>query len=218
MVSPAGLEPALPKEENFKFSVSTGSTMEIYINRYRQEISNFQPIPIGDLLTKHSYSEATLRTAIAEATSIRQALINLGIASKGGNYRVIHRAIAKFGIDVSHFVGQGWAKHRDVAPKRSIEQYLTNSVPTTSFRLKYRLIKEGYFTYKCDRCALKEWQGQAIPLELDHIDGNHKNNSFNNLRLLCPNCHALTPTYRRKKSGRLSGARSRNLLIKSQTL
>lgn len=40
--------------------------------------------------------------------------------------------------------------------------------------------------------------GQPIPLELDHIDGNHQNNALQNLRLLCPNCHALTPTFRDK--------------------
>jgi hypothetical protein len=38
--------------------------------------------------------------------------------------------------------------------------------------------------------------GRPIPLELDHIDGHHWNNSLDNLRLLCPNCHAQTPTYK----------------------
>lgn len=42
------------------------------------------------------------------------------------------------------------------------------------------------------------WMGKKISLELDHIDGNNKNNLISNLRYLCPNCHALTPTYRGK--------------------
>lgn len=47
-----------------------------------------------------------------------------------------------------------------------------------------------------------------VPLEIDHIDGNHKNNSPQNLRLLCPNCHALTPTFRNLNKG--NGRRWRN--------
>jgi hypothetical protein len=35
-----------------------------------------------------------------------------------------------------------------------------------------------------------------FPLELDHIDGDRWNSELSNLRLICPNCHAFTPTYR----------------------
>jgi len=51
--------------------------------------------------------------------------------------------------------------------------------------------------YKCTRCGFNETRscGSTI-LEIDHIDGNHQNNVINNLRVLCPNCHALTPKYR----------------------
>jgi len=41
----------------------------------------------------------------------------------------------------------------------------------------------------------------VVPLELNHKDGDHGNNSKGNLELLCPNCHALTPHYRVKKEG-----------------
>lgn len=49
---------------------------------------------------------------------------------------------------------------------------------------------------KCLHCGISTWQGQKITLELDHVDGNNKNHARENMRYLCPNCHALTPTWR----------------------
>jgi len=47
--------------------------------------------------------------------------------------------------------------------------------------------------YQCAQCLGVEWQGRPIPLEMDHIDGNSDNNTEENLNLVCPNCHALSP-------------------------
>ena len=55
--------------------------------------------------------------------------------------------------------------------------------------------------HKCEICTLDTWQGRPIPLELDHIDGDSGNNNLTNVRLICPNCHAQTPTYKNKNRG-----------------
>jgi len=55
---------------------------------------------------------------------------------------------------------------------------------------------------RCAMCSCAEWLGTSIPLELDHIDGDSDNSSRSNLRLVCPNCHALTPTYKGRNKGR----------------
>lgn len=52
------------------------------------------------------------------------------------------------------------------------------------------------FNGKCANCGISTWCGKPLPLEVEHIDGNHSNNSENNLTLLCPNCHSQTSTYR----------------------
>ena len=81
---------------------------------------------------------------------------------------------------------------------RDMSVYLDNKVPMQSDKLKVRLINEGYLEPTCAICERNFWIGETIPLQLDHISGNSEDNSLENLRLLCPNCHAQTPQYRLK--------------------
>jgi hypothetical protein len=62
--------------------------------------------------------------------------------------------------------------------------------------------------HRCEGCGLSEWREKEIPLELDHIDGNPDNNIDENLRLLCPNCHAQTQFYKGAAANRGKGRHS----------
>lgn len=144
---------------------------------------------------KHKYSIEQVKEAIETSLSYRQVMIKLGIKPAGGNYFVIRKFISKYNLDTSHFTGKRWNKglHFD---KRPIEDYLNNVIYMQSHKLRLRLISEGIKEYKCESCGLSEWLGKPIALELNHIDGNNKNNNLDNLNILCPNCHAQTPNYR----------------------
>lgn len=66
--------------------------------------------------------------------------------------------------------------------------------------------------YKCSVCSITEWNNKKIDLELEHKDGNFKNNKSKNLCLLCPNCHSQTETYKAKNKG--NGREYRRKLLK----
>ena len=95
--------------------------------------------------------------------------------------------------------------HRRTIKIHQIEQGLVSERQT----LRNYLIEK--FGYHCFECGLDEWQEEHLPLELDHIDGNPENDFPNNLRLLCPNCHSITPTWKSKNKG--NGRKSRGLRL-----
>lgn len=73
---------------------------------------------------------------------------------------------------------------------KTAEEYIKGN-NISSHKLKEKMIKDGLKKHQCELCLLEEWQGKPIPLELHHKDGNHYNNDFSNLQILCPNCHAM---------------------------
>lgn len=84
--------------------------------------------------------------------------------------------------------------------KYDLQDILDGKYPGYSTsHLHDKLLKEGVKEYKCEKCGISEWFGQRIPIELHHIDGNHNNNSLDNLIFLCPNCHSITDNFKSKK-------------------
>lgn len=63
----------------------------------------------------------------------------------------------------------------------------------------------------CSECGIDEWKNHVLSTELDHIDGDASNNFPINLRLLCPNCHSITPSWKGRNRG--NGRKSRGLSL-----
>ena len=149
---------------------------------------------------KNKKTRVEIESAAAKSSSIAGVCRLLKLVPSGGNYRIIHNAIEKYKIDTSHFTGQGWNINLKFKPfeGKKIEEILVENSTYQSYKLKKRLIAEGIKKSVCESCGQSEWLKQPIPLELHHINGNNSDNRLENLRLLCPNCHALTDSYRGK--------------------
>lgn len=85
---------------------------------------------------------------------------------------------------------RGGKGHKTSNSRKTAIEY-AQSTCVHSHILKLKLIEDGIKEHRCERCGCSEWQGQPIPLELHHKNGNHYDNSLDNLEILCPNCHAL---------------------------
>jgi len=156
---------------------------------------------------KRRYTNEQLADAVNQSQSAAEVLRKLGLRAAGGNYALVHARIRELGLDISHFTHQRWAgRRKPTGNKQSLETILIeNSTYQNSHKLRKRLIAEGIFEARCTNCGLTEWLEHPIPLEIHHVNGDRWDHSLDNLRLLCPNCHALTATYRGKnKNGQRS--------------
>ncbi len=147
------------------------------------------------------YSDDDLKEAIASSFSLAEVLRKLNLRAAGGNYDLVKRRIKALNLDTSHFTGAAWlrGKENPFVRQLSLDKILVrDSTYTNTHSLRKRLIREGIFEHRCMSCGLDTWLNNKIPLEIDHINGDRYDNRLENLRLLCPNCHALTATYRGK--------------------
>lgn len=146
---------------------------------------------------RRTWKDDDMLLAISECKSISLVLKRLGLKRCGGNYSTVNNFIRKHNTDTSHFHGQLWNKGKRLPKKRPISDYLqVDGIGISSCRLKERIIECGLLDRACSWCGLEKWLDVLIPLELDHINGIRYDNRISNLRILCPNCHAQTPTYR----------------------
>ena len=144
---------------------------------------------------KDHFSKENLETIVKESYSKAEVLRKLGLADKGSNFSNLNKWLEKHEIDCSHFTGQLWNKGKST-PINDLEDILKPNTNYSSNRLKDRLVETGLKENKCEVCGqTAEWCGKPLVLQLHHLDGDHYNNSIENLQIICPNCHTQTDTY-----------------------
>lgn len=121
--------------------------------------------------------------------------------------RSVNECMRHFGFSMSAWAN-AVARGRVTPRSRAIPagDFLSGARTASRGQLKRRLLVEGLKMDECERCGISEWRGRALSLALHHVNGDPTDDRFENLQLLCPNCHAQTPNFsgRNRKAGRLT--------------
>ena len=139
-------------------------------------------------MKKVNYTKELLEDKVKDCYSFAELCRRLGLKPEGSNPKTVRKKMDEFGIDYSHFTGR--AREYAKPGVKDINYYLANQGFIKTSKLKEKLLKEGIKENKCEICGITEWNGKPLVMQLHHIDGNNKNNSLDNLQMLCPNCHS----------------------------
>jgi hypothetical protein len=145
---------------------------------------------------KEIYHKDFLEKIVKESNNIGVVLEKLNLRKAGGNYKVIHKYIKEYNLDISHFIKGEFKIGSNPKNKLDLNNILIENSTYNRTSLKKRLYDEGLLKRECCLCGQGEdWNGMKISLILDHINGVHNDNRIENLRIVCPNCNAGLETF-----------------------
>lgn len=137
------------------------------------------------------YSKEELEKIVKTSFSFKEVLKKVGYTTfSGRNNNTLRYYLNLYNISYEHFT---FLNNNSI--KRTEENVFCKDSTATQKVLRDWFIKGQYVEYKCSICNIDKWNEKELTLQLDHIDGNNKNNELSNLRWLCPNCHSQTNTF-----------------------
>lgn len=157
-------------------------------------------------MKREKYTREVLADAVASNVSFAGVLRTLGLRLAGGTQAHITRKVRAFGIDTSHFTGQGTNRgpnHKGPAktPANLILTKRETGRRALAVRLRRALLEIGR-AYRCVSCGVGEtWQGRTLILQVNHRNQDWLDDRPENLEFLCPNCHSQTVRWCGSKGG-----------------
>lgn len=128
--------------------------------------------------------------------NMTEVILKTGCSTVGENFISLERVISFFDINLDKY-NENKKQTRDRVKRIKHLDY--NSLIKNCFNrttIKRYIIENNWLEYKCQRCGIIDnYNNEPITLQLDHINGDNKDNNLENLRFLCPNCHSQTSTH-----------------------
>lgn len=154
----------------------------------------------GILLCRRSmrYSINDLKSAIANSICMADVLKQLNLTYHNNNIKNVKLKIKEHNLSLEHFdLKKSYRRGKKEWTRELIfcknSEYDRSSISRAV--KKFKILDMNI----CSSCHLTNWLGNDITLDVDHINGDHRNNEISNLRMLCPNCHSQTSTYKTRK-------------------
>jgi 5-methylcytosine-specific restriction endonuclease McrA len=162
-----------------------------------------------------------LQKLLDESNSIIEVLEKLGMSKYCGNHRPLLKRIEKSNLSTS-ILYENRNKSRNLHMKTlkinnttPIENVFIKGSEKSSSDIRRVVLRNKLLPYVCNKCNnIGKWMGEEITLQIDHIDGDRKNNELSNLRFLCPNCHSQTDTFGSKNHKKLYYCTCGNKILK----
>ncbi|MCK9567356.1 HNH endonuclease [Candidatus Pacearchaeota archaeon] len=143
--------------------------------------------------TKENISDERIIKLVNKLNSVTAILNTLGLCESKENYQWIRNKCkdlklrTKFKIDWAN-----WGKDKILSSLDKLKHVSTS--------ITNKLIKCGFKKNECEICGQKPMHhNKPLMLQCHHIDGHRNNNTFENLQILCPNCHTQTYNYSRSR-------------------
>lgn len=154
----------------------------------------------------NTMSDAELQNVLDTSDSYVMVLDKLGLNPYTGNHRTLKNRILTSELDTTKL-----EENRRTVTKLQPKKHTRNTVDNTliencnkpSGTVRRLMLRESIIKYECSGCGLVDsYNGNPLRLQLDHINGDSKDNRVTNLRWLCPNCHSQTETFAGRNSKR----------------